>query len=175
METTLQQIGMKCNTDKAHYHRYCDFYENHLPGREFAGRLLEIGIMDGASLHMWREWYPKAEIVGVDINVRPKPIQGITMLEIDATDSLAMSALGMFDIIIDDGSHMTMDQQVSFNHLYKHQLNDGGIYVMEDCHTSFMPSYINTPITTYDLIKRMHNAIEYNGNDGQSITFVIKK
>lgn len=172
---TLQEIGLTCKTDKATYHKYCDFYQENLPDRDFNGRLLEIGIMDGNSLRMWREYYPNAEIIGIDIHVRPKRIDGVKMIKMDATDVNAISSLGMFDIIIDDASHMTQDQQVTFDHMYHNQLNDGGFFVMEDCHTSFMPNYVNTPETTYDIMKRTKGAIEYNGNEGQSITFIIPK
>jgi hypothetical protein len=175
MATTLQEIGLKYNTDKAHYHRFCDFYEKHLPNRGFSGRLIEVGIMDGASLRMWREWYPNAEIVGLDIHIRPRPIEGVTMIEMDATDTHALDRIGEMDIFIDDGSHMTFDQQATFNHVYPNLLRKGGLYVMEDLHTSFLATYINTPATTYELLSRRHDAITCNNNDGQSITMIIPK
>src|SRR5690606_6570524 len=109
----------------AHYHRYCPFYEQHLPGRDFSGRLLEIGLMDGCSARMWREWYPKAEIVCIDINVRDHAkADGVTTIEMDATDIEKVSRLGKFDIIIDDGSHITSEQLVVFDHLHANQLNE---------------------------------------------------
>lgn len=172
---TLQEIGMKFKTDKSTYHKYCNFYQENLPGRDFKGRLLEIGIMDGASLRMWREYFYDAEIIGIDIHIRPKRIDGVRMIKMDATDINAVSKLGMLDIIIEDASHMTKDQQITFNHMYHNQLNEGGFFVMEDCHTSNIPSYVNTPETTYDMMKRTEGAIEYNGNEGQSITFIIPK
>lgn len=171
----LHEIGLKHKTDKATFHRYCDFYEENLPGRNFSGRILEIGVMHGASLRMWKEFYPKAEIIGIDIAPRIRNIEGITIRKIDSRDITTLKTLGNFDIIIDDGSHTMIDQQIAYWWLYHNQLNDGGYFIMEDCHTSFMKQYINAPKTTYDLFKNIDGAKEYNGNKGKSITFLLEK
>ena len=174
---TLQEIGLKHKTDKATYHKYCDFYQENLPNQDFDGRLLEIGIMDGASLRMWREYYPKAEIIGVDIYGKNFEIEGVTMLKLDATDIEAMKELGNFDIIVDDGSHMTLEQQISFNWLYNNQLNYEGHYVLEDLHTSLMPNYINSKYTTLDILKRFNGNKKYYKRDeteADSMTCIIR-
>lgn len=168
----LIKIGLKHNTDKAFFHNYLDFYEEHLPDRDFDGRLLEIGVMKGASLRMWREYYPKAEIVGIDIRP-PLSIEGVTVLELDGTDEEQVNSLGKFDIILDDGSHMTADQQKSLKILWK-QLNKGGFYIMEDMHTSFMPNYINSEETTFSLLKKRKDVV-WKEDKADSITGIIKK
>lgn len=158
---TLNDIGLRLNADKSsRFHDYLGFYEKNLPGREFAGRLLEIGIMDGLSMRMWREYYPNAEIVGVDIHDKshlynePWDVpRSVTMLQIDATDRQAMKKLGRFDIIIDDGSHMTLEQQVAFLYLYPYQLAKDGVYIIEDLWTSHMAEYVNSARTTIDWLK----------------------
>src|SRR2546430_616290 len=65
----LNNIGLRHDTDKSsRFHNYLDFYEQQLPDRSFDGRLLEIGVMDGYSMAMWREYYPDAaDIIGLDI------------------------------------------------------------------------------------------------------------
>lgn len=157
----LHEIGLKHNTDKAFFHQYLDFYQIKLPKRNFAGRLLEIGVMDGASIKMWREYYPKAEIVGVDINDKSHlQYENVTILQLDATDPEQLKDLGIFDIIIDDGSHMTADQQKSFEHLYLNQLSPKGYYIIEDLHTSLMPSYVNSKMTTLEYLD--HAMLDYD-------------
>jgi len=173
---TLHELGIMHNCDKATYHRYCDFYQKNLPKRTAKIRILEIGLMHGASARMWRDYFVNAEIVVIDIDIsRCKPIEGVTIIQMDGTDVDQLKTLGNFDLIIDDASHMTKDQRDSFNHLYYNQLNKSGFYIMEDCHTSFMPNYVNTDVTTYEVMKWLENSIEYNANDGQSISFIIKK
>jgi 23S rRNA U2552 (ribose-2'-O)-methylase RlmE/FtsJ len=114
MTGRLHELGLLYGADKATHHGFCDFYEKHLPTR--INRLLEVGVMDGASLRMWRDYYPQAEIVGVDIRAC-NPVEGCTVLQGDATDPVFLATLGRFDVIVDDGSHMTADQQATFDSL----------------------------------------------------------
>lgn len=174
----LHDLGLKHNTDKAFFHQYLDFYQKLLPKRTFKGRLLEIGVMDGASLKMWREYYPKAEIVGVDINDKSHiNIDGVMILRLDATDPTQLQDLGMFDIIVDDGSHMTADQQKSFEHLYLNQLNPKGFYIIEDLHTSLMPNYVNSKMTTLEYLDHAMLKYDFYHRDksiNDSMTCVIR-
>jgi spermidine synthase len=170
---TLNDIGLKHDTDKStRYHGYLDFYEKNLPSKP--KRILEIGVMHGASLKMWRDYYPDAEVIGVDIS-EPIVINGVTTLKLDATTD-EVKKLGKFDIIIDDGSHMTADQQKTFKLLFP-KLKKGGVYIMEDIHTSFMQNYINSPITTYELLQKRDDVIYYQGKQEKtdSFTAIIKK
>lgn len=173
----LQELGLKHNTDKATYHKYLDFYQKHLPKRTFAGRLLEIGVMDGGSMRMWREYYPKADIIGVDNAMQANlQIDGVGLVQLDATNPIELKELGMFDIIIDDGSHKTADQQASFEHLFYNQLTPGGLYIIEDLHTSFMDSYINSDQTTVDYLKKLKKIkiTHFSNNEKESMTCIIK-
>lgn len=156
----LNDIGLRLDTDKSsRFHNYLDFYQEQLPDRSFEGRLLEIGIMDGYSIQMWCEYYPDAEIVGLDI--MPKGhlnYSGATLLQLNATDIPAMAELGDFDVILDDGSHMSLEQQQSFYWFYYHQLNEGGYYVIEDLWTSYMDNYINSKYSTKQVLNQLEEA-----------------
>lgn len=159
----LNDIGLKYDADKSsRFHHYLDFYEKHLPDRSFKGRLLEIGVMDGYSMKMWREYYPDAEIVGVDIkdmsmfhNTDWQVPESVKLLTLDGTKAKDMRPLGKFDIIIDDGSHYWADQQKSFELLYYKQLNKGGVYILEDLWTSYIDFYANAKINTIDYLKKL--------------------
>lgn len=159
----LDQIGLRLDADKSsRFHNYLDFYESMLPDRTFKGRLLEIGVMDGLSVRMWREYYPDAEIVGIDIkdmsmfhNTDWNVPESIKLLTLDGTKAKDMKPLGKFDIILDDGSHYMKDQQKSFELLYYNQLTDDGIYILEDLWTSYIKFYQNMPVTTVDYLKAL--------------------
>lgn len=170
----LHELGMKHGTDKATFHGYCDFYEQHLPAT--VDQLLEIGIMDGASLKMWRDYYPGAVIIGVDVDERRArmKIPGVVCAWIDATEDseveLLAASKGPFEVIIDDGSHMTADQQRSFELLWP-AVAPGGVYVIEDLHTSYMTNYVNSRQTTIEWLEDM--AAQVDGGHNIEISDIV--
>lgn len=170
---TLQQIGLKHKTDKATHHLYCDFYEAELKGKQI-NSILEIGVKDGASLRMWKEFYPHARVVGVDIN-KPFHIEGCEVIQADASKPLALSYTDKFDLIIDDGSHLTSHQLQSYL-FSKHAFNVA--YIVEDLHTSFLYEYIDTPQTAFDWFKQNTNIKIYQRDKSifhDSVTGIIFK
>lgn len=175
---TLQQIGEKYGTDKATYHKYCDFYEINLP--KTLNRLLEVGVHRGASIRMWREYYPNTEIVGIDINT-PLHIEGVTILQMNSTNLHELEKLGKFDLIIDDGSHTMCDQQIFMNYALDNMLTEHGIFIMEDLHTSKNPEeWIHRGVTktTVQVLKELeskYNIIYFDrsGNETDSYTSII--
>ena len=109
-------------------------------------RVFEIGVQDGGSLAMWEEYFSGAEITGLDIDPRCKEFEqeGVRVYigsqESSATLHRIESERGPFDIVIDDGGH-TMNQQItSFNTLFP-LLREGGIYIIEDLHTSYWDAF----------------------------------
>lgn len=113
---------------------------------------------------MWAEYYPNAEIVGIDIKEdMPSYMhnddwgvpESVKLITADGTKKADMQPLGKFDIIIDDGSHYWADQQKSFELLYYSQLNKGGIYILEDLWTSHIDFYANAKVNTLDYLKRL--------------------
>lgn len=186
----LNDIGLKYDADKSsRFHHYLDFYQEQLPDREFSGRLLEIGVMDGLSMKMWREYYPNAEIVGIDIkkdmpsymhNDDWQVPESVKLITCDGTDPKQLAALGNFDIIIDDGSHYMSHQQKSFKHLYYNQLNKGGVYILEDLWTSYIDFYQDAKITTIAYLKQLQKKgmkMTYfkHKHDGPGIATVFPK
>lgn len=175
----LQEIGEKYGTDKATIHRYLDFYETILPKNP--KRVLEIGVMQGASLKMWAEYYPEAQIVGIDaFEAFPEiDLEEAIVLRMDGTNHRKLSVLGKFDLIIDDASHLTQDQQTSFEYLYNNSLNPGGIYIIEDIHTSYWTDWVNSELTTVEYLKKFWagKTTVWYGEQGkeQTYTAVIKK
>ena len=127
---------------------YFDIYERHFaPFRRSDVRLLEIGISHGGSLQMWRSYLGRrATIVGVDIEPRVADLAepGIDVHVGSQSDPEFLGELvaryGSFDIIIDDGSHWYRDQSVSLDVLWP-ALSEGGVYLVEDVHTSYLPGY----------------------------------
>lgn len=138
----LTDLANKYKTDKGtEYSRgsgplgYTAFYQQLFEARRLEPlTLLEIGVAQGGSLRMWREYFPNAVIVGIDI--RPEPVEGCTVVYCNQNNAEGLRALaeehGPFDIVLDDGSHKTKDQQASFTTLFPDHVCEGGLYVIED-------------------------------------------
>jgi hypothetical protein len=62
---------------------------------------------------------------------------------------------GPFDIILDDGSHKTHHQIISFGALFRPALKDDGCYMVEDVHTNYWIKHVDSPETFIDLSKQM--------------------
>ena len=141
---TLDAIGLRHGTDKSSKgHGYLDFYARFLePWRQSPVRVMEIGVFNGASVRMWRDYFPKGQIIGVDIDPRTQAYAG-ERIEIhwgDQGDPAALAQLalrlGPLDVIIDDGSHIWPHQIQTLQALLP-CLRPGGLYILEDLHTSY--------------------------------------
>ena len=138
---TLNELATKYGTDKGPGdHNYTAVYEQMFEGiRNEPLKILEIGVADGASLRMWEEYFPNAEIHGIDINPCDIEHERITIHIGDQGDMKFMSSLGVdFDIVIDDGSHRVSDQIFSFKVLWP---NTRLIYIVEDMYSSYLKRY----------------------------------
>lgn len=128
-----------------HYFEIYDFWFKKYKNKQVV--ILEIGVYQGGSLNMWRDYFGKeALIYAIDINPLCKQFETEnTKILIGSQEDrnflrLVISQLPKIDIIIDDGGHTMKQQTTAFEELYVH-LNDGGIYVCEDLHTSYWSSY----------------------------------
>ncbi|PWC32068.1 discoidin domain-containing protein [Azospirillum sp. TSO22-1] len=161
----LAALGRKYGTDKVP-HGFCDIYEAVFsPIRLRVTKVLEIGVFFGASLKMWRDWFPHAVIHGADHftghqgNGHVFPDADAFLREVSAgqhprivlhtldqsrreyIDQFRAKFLqGTFDIIIDDASHLMRDQQYTLASLFC-LVKPGGYFVVEDLHTSISEGY----------------------------------
>lgn len=150
----LVALAVKHKTDKEGPHSYCAHYEHHLKHlRARPIRLLEIGVggyknptSGGASLRMWKEYFPLATIVGVDIVDKTALAEDrIHIVQGDQGNPRFLqelgSSLGPFDVIIDDGSHHATDVLCSLRHLFPFVRGEEGLYVVEDLQTGYWPQF----------------------------------
>ncbi|MCM2563771.1 class I SAM-dependent methyltransferase [Lutimaribacter sp. EGI FJ00015] len=129
----------------AHYY---DIYERELAqSRDRPVSFLEIGVFKGGSVPMWKAFLADgSRLTFIDIDPAcANHAEPGTTIEIgnqadpDFIEKIART-YGPFDIIVDDGSHVNAHQIKSFELLWPH-IADGGVYVVEDCHTSYWPGF----------------------------------
>ena len=125
------------------WHHYFEVYERHLPRLRAANpAMLEIGVQQGGSLEMWRQYFGgSARIFGLDIDptaVRHQDIATRIFIGDQADRPFlrdVLSLTGPLDLVIDDGGHTANQQITSFEEIYP-TLSENGIYLVEDTHTS---------------------------------------
>lgn len=182
----LSQSGWLC-------HAYTDFYDLIFSQkRGNVKTLLECGIgtnnpnlestmgvngVPGASLRMWRDYFPNAEIIGVDID--PDILfeeDRIKTYQVDQTSALSTQDFlnevdRKFDIIIEDGLHEAYAQIEFFKNTFDYLAEDG-IYIVEDTRFTHVEvaDYLNSIGANY-----MKAAFYNNPNIDPSRVIVIRK
>jgi hypothetical protein len=139
---TLTDLAAKYGTDKLQ-HGYIPFYEKHLPKEP--KRILEIGVKEGRSLAMWHEYFPNANIYGIDLFAECSHEDVYKNIDHYSNGEWELGKVFLhtgnqcdwqileelrkydFDVIIDDGSHNSRDQLITFFGLY-----NGKHYFIED-------------------------------------------
>ncbi len=129
----FKSIFQNYDTDKTE--NFSDAYENHFtPIRNDVHLIFEIGVNRGGSARAWKEFFPNAIIVGIDIGQHTYFEEDRIHIEIgDASKKEIIHDIlqkyGDPDIVIDDGSHFSEDIKQSFRYLYNHTKF---CYVIED-------------------------------------------
>ena len=128
---------------------YFEIYDQYL--RKFRNTrpvIVEIGVQHGGSLLIWNDFFGgNADIIGLDIleGCRKFASDNVRIFIGDQSDEKfldeVVAAVGQADIIIDDGSHIPRHQIKTFEVLFYKLLKAGGVYICEDCHTSYWPRY----------------------------------
>ncbi|KAA9166500.1 class I SAM-dependent methyltransferase [Amycolatopsis acidicola] len=172
----LGSLAARYGSDKwASLHWYVPHYERHFARfRDQAVRVLEIGIggedhePGGASLKMWKRYFHRGLVFGVDLfdkSVLDQP--RLTTLVADQRVAGELTAIGErygpFDVIIDDGSHVAEDIRTSFHALLPF-LRDDGIYVIEDLQTSYLPEFggaTGEPHTAVGLVQQLVDGLHF--------------
>lgn len=135
-------------TDKHHEHNFFNLIYNDLfkSLRNEVKKFVEVGIYDGESVRLWRDYFINAEIYGLDIN--PENADNklgstnrdrLTLIKMDQSNVDEIESFSSshndIDVILDDGSHRMYDQQITLAKMFK-SLKSGGIFIIEDLHTS---------------------------------------
>jgi hypothetical protein len=136
----LDYIGIEEATDKnSLIGNYLNHYENLFKSiQDEPFNLVEIGVLDGASLRTWERFFSRATLVGVDID--PKCLayaHDRVKIVIGSQDDLELLHRVVTDyapfVFIDDGSHRSDHIIFTFERMFP-LLRPGGYYIVEDMH-----------------------------------------
>ena len=174
----LLALAKSRGTDKVD-HGYIEHYARYFGAiRRRVRTVLEIGIggyanerAGGESLRMWRDWFPKSVIHGIDVEDKawlagPRiRVHRGSQGDVDFLERVAKE-IGPLDVVIDDGSHRSEHVLTSFRTLFPH-LRAGGTYVIEDLCTSYWPQFGGDPKSldddrfTVGALKRLLDGLQH--------------
>lgn len=127
------------DTDKNTDHSYLPLYDElFLPHRHAVKNVLELGILFGGSIQLWRDYFSKATVTGVDVSLTAaaasKPdLERVRYVVRDGYTRETLEYLSdrEYDLIVDDGPH-TLQSMLFVAEHYSGLLSEGGILVIED-------------------------------------------
>lgn len=117
------------------------------PIREQPIKFCEIGVGGGESIRAWLDYFPNAQIYGIDnvkdtniLNTPGKPYKRYTFSHGDQTDRTMWACFRAncgvdWDVILDDGSHTNEGTIIAFEEMWPH-VKSGGMYIIEDLATA---------------------------------------
>ena len=134
---SLLQCAACHDTDKNTVHSYLLIYDQIFSGRRAAVQnVLEIGVLRGGSMRMWRDYFPNAQVFGIDLTVQcpticQEPRVSIVMDNAYQQNVVDLLSNKKYDLIVDDGSHELLDI-FFFIKEYAKLLTPKGVMVIED-------------------------------------------
>ena len=177
LQTSYEKFKGPCGDgDKGTFHSYIDIYNDIFSQfQDVEFNFLEIGILNGKSVHLWNDYFEKANIFAVDINNKDHlNLQNSRtfIFHDDATKSTFLEKIKnkKFKIIIDDGSHQLNDQISSF-YLLKDFIEDGGIYIIEDV----FPSHVDPIQNKFENCFKTLNLIHERPDCPDNILMIYEK
>lgn len=180
----LEKLAIIQGTDKTSGHHYIQHYVKHFHQfRKKKINILEIGVggaenpdTGGGSLRMWKYYFPKSKIYGIDIFDKSKQQENRIKIfkgnqnDPDFLKDVFRKTNSSLDIVIDDGSHKNEHVITTFKILFP-LINNGGIYVVEDLQTSYWSALggdsinLNNPKTSMNFFKSFTDCLNYEEFD----------
>ncbi len=170
----LDNLALAAGADKgSSYHNYTEIYAEYFAHlKDQPVKFLEIGIHQGTSVKLWESYFTKADLHFIDITFdtilyhsQRSHYHLVNQESVIDLQKFIQKTGGNFDIILDDGGHMMNQQITSFVTLFPH-VKSGGIYIIEDMHTSYWRIFGggNHPRTAINFFKKLIDDVNYIGN-----------
>lgn len=174
-ETKNELIKLSLNSDSTklldpectHYLKY--YWDNFKHLRNKPIKILEIGVKDGDSLKIWKDFFTNKDTLICGAEINPVPLKNFKEERVkifygDQTDinflKNIVDEVGEFDIIIDDGGHTQHQLKTSFEYLFRYGLKTNGQYVMEDLGCSYWYRWSGGLNNNNSIINYLKNKID---------------
>lgn len=143
----INKAFQKANFQFTKHSKYFEIYEKNFHDLyEKNLTIVEIGVLHGGSLEVYKKLFKNSRIIGIDWNPKVKQLEqyGFEIFIADQADFNKMNKvfgeIGSFDILIDDGGH-TYEQQITTCEVALKYANEKSLIIVEDTHTSYINEF----------------------------------
>ena len=183
MNKNLKELFLDCNNSSQKWEKYFGIYDecfSNFKGKNIT--FVEIGVHNGGSLEVWKKFFgEKAKIIGIDLNPECKKFEqnGIKIFIGNQSDPKFwdnfFKEVGNVDIILDDGGHTNLDQIITAVSTID-KINDNGMLIIEDVHTSYRNEYNSNPLYSFiNFSKKIIDDINYTFDNNKKFQFSLNK
>lgn len=152
---------------------YIDVYDRVLaPLRDKPIDLLEVGVQNGGSLEIWAKFFPNARtLTGCDVDPRcaalafDDPRIAVVVGAVNTMEAARpiLERSPFFDVIIDDGSHVSRDIVMTFRN-YFGRVKPGGLFIIEDLHCAYLAGWgggLREPASAMGFLKLLVDGLHH--------------
>jgi len=168
--TEIEELFYNSKNKSIKWKKYFEVYDEYF--KSFKNKnitFVEIGIHNGGSLEIWKKYFgEKSRIIGIDVNPQCKIFEkdGYEIFIGNQSDPKFwhnfFKEVGTVDIILDDGGHTNLDQIITTANVVD-KINDNGLLVIEDVHTSYIEEYNSSiKFSFINFTKELINKINSN-------------
>lgn len=141
----MEKVWENLNLRSGKWSNYFYVYEMELKRYESKDfTLLEVGVKDGGSIEYWKKTFPRARVIGIDLN--PNCLTLNRDFDVYLGDQADPSfwrslyaQLGTVNVVIDDGGHSYHQQIQTVESAIEHIQE--GLVIVEDSHSSFLQDF----------------------------------
>ena len=181
MEKKLKDLFLNSKNLSNKWEKYFNVYEECFASfKDKKITFVEIGVHNGGSLSVWKNFFGEnSRIIGIDINPECKKFEedGFEIFIGNQSDpkfwETFFNKVGNVDIILDDGGHTNLDQITTVASTVEN-INDGGLLVIEDVHTSYIEIYNSRKKFSFvSFAKKIVDDINYTFDNTNKFNFSL--
>lgn len=148
MAISLNDIGLRNKIDQASGgHDYLQRYQALLAGRDIRNLAIVLGTRPIGIANTFAEYLPDATITALSYAPIDDPDRLRPNVRMQSVDSFNRVHMGLasaspFDVLIEDSPNRKSQKREIFRQFFPY-VRDGGLYIAEDLHASYIPSLLD--------------------------------
>lgn len=170
MAVSLNDIGLRNKVDQAStHHDYLDRYQSLFAGRDIRHLAIVLGARPVETANTFAEFLPHTAITAISYTPIDEPTRLRPNVRIHVVDNIfrvhrALATASPYDVLIEDSPNRKSQKREIFRQFFP-AVRDGGLYIAEDLHASYIPSLVDDD--KEDLWQLVSRLLTLKGSSGK--------